>query len=200
MLVKARGVLWEGENTNLKEKQRFTLKISLACKAGARECPCSPAEVCLPGTRCLCPLLQHPGALEGPFIPGYRCRCGLGSEEVVHGKANKEKAAACGRAAEGWAGREGSGLSPRRGNPASPGAPEPALPAPAAPAQLRCSPAAPPCCNRAQSSAGKRLPWAFPSFLWISERVFLERKRERGSNQPRLCFCGNGCLFCLKSS
>lgn len=69
MPVKARGVLWEEANPNLQENRWFTLKISLECKAGARECRCSLAEVCLPGTRCLCLCLQHPRGLEGSFSP-----------------------------------------------------------------------------------------------------------------------------------
>lgn len=152
-------MLWEGANPNLQENQRFTLKISLACKAGARECRSSLAEVCLPGMRCLCPRLQRPGGLEGPFfsLPAGTIALLRGWSWRNHSKANKCKAAASGRAPGGRAGSVGS---PRGG-----GTPLPRgllsqhrEPAPAGDA------GAPHCCPRAtarnggQSTGEKRLP------------------------------------------
>lgn len=94
MPVKARGVLWEGANPNLQENQRFTLKISLACKAGARECRCSLAKVCLPGIRCLCPRLQRPGGLQGPFFPWLSAlllSSGAGAGEIIQKRINERQ-------------------------------------------------------------------------------------------------------------
>lgn len=85
------GFVGRGEPKS-KGKAAFTLKISLACKAGARECLCSLAEVCLPGTRCLCPRPQRGGGLEGPFFPGcrfYRSPAGLDVEKSSKPRINK---------------------------------------------------------------------------------------------------------------
>lgn len=121
--------------------------------------------------------------------------CGLGSGEIIEKRIERRQPHVGGLRKAGLAGRggrEGWGLSPRRGNPASPGAPEPALAAPAAsPPPL---PAA-----RGQSSAGKRLCWAFPSFLLISERGFLEKKGKEVVISPARASVGMAACSVLKA-
>ena len=74
--MKTQGVLWEGAHPNLKEKQRFTLKISLACKAGAWGVPVFSSRSLPAGKPVVfCTCLQAIEGLEGFFF--LRCLASL---------------------------------------------------------------------------------------------------------------------------
>lgn len=117
-----RGFLGEGANPNLKEKQRFTLKISAACKAGVWGLFFFRAEVCLLGNTswfvpvCKPPKVWNSSFPSAAFLPHYTCKpllflpCGVGSVEVIQknkkGSISKSSPAWLREAGWGWEGGE----------------------------------------------------------------------------------------------